>query len=110
MTTTLATLQSIVVRGESQTLEFRKSTNELHRAGLTLCGFLNTNGGQVIIGVTPKAATSAFTSPTSRCTRARMLGRFEPPARISMDRIDIGDGKTVVVLDALRDASSCRSP
>lgn len=31
---------------------------------------------------------------------ALMLGRFEPPARISMDRIDIGDGKTVVILDA----------
>jgi predicted HTH transcriptional regulator len=39
--------------GESATLEFKKSTAELRRTGETLCGFLNGDGGRVLIGVTP---------------------------------------------------------
>lgn len=82
MTTTLATLQPIVVRGESQTLEFKKSTNELHRVGLTLCGFLNTDGGQVIIGVTLKAAWSASSGRRHHAARDRADAR-EGAARSS---------------------------
>jgi ATP-dependent DNA helicase RecG len=29
-----------------------------------------------------------------------MLGRFEPAARVEMDRVDVGGGRTVIVLDA----------
>lgn len=32
---------------------------------------------------------------------ATMLGRFEPAARVEMDRVDVGAGRTVIVLDAL---------
>jgi ATP-dependent DNA helicase RecG len=99
--TTLATLQAIVAQGESETLEFKKSTNELHRAGQTLCGFLNTDGGQVLIGVTPEGRVVGLqVADITLREIALMLGRFEPPVRIGMDRIDLGDGKTVVILDA----------
>jgi len=101
MTITLATLPTVVAQGESQTLEFKKSTNELHRAGKTLCGFLNTDGGQVLIGVTPEGRVVGLqVADITLREIALMLGRFEPPVRIGMDRIDLGDGKTVVVLDA----------
>lgn len=41
--------------GESENLEFKKSTAELKWVGETLCGFLN--GRQVLIGVTPAGGT-----------------------------------------------------
>jgi ATP-dependent DNA helicase RecG len=43
--TTLATLQAIIAQGESETLEFKRSTAELQGAGQTLCAFLNGDGG-----------------------------------------------------------------
>ncbi len=30
-----------------------------------------------------------------------MLGRFEPPARVEMSRVDVGNGRQVIVLEAV---------
>jgi hypothetical protein len=49
--TPLAALHSLIAQGESETLEFKRSTAELRRAGETLCAFLNGDGGQVLVGV-----------------------------------------------------------
>lgn len=42
------TLTRLVAAGESETIEFKKSTAQLTRAGEALCGFLNGSGGQVL--------------------------------------------------------------
>lgn len=46
-------LEQLIASGESETLELKRSTAELRRAGETLCAFLNGEGGQVVIGVAP---------------------------------------------------------
>jgi predicted HTH transcriptional regulator len=46
-----AALEQLSAQGESGTLEIRRSTAELRRAGETLCAFLNGEGGHVVIGV-----------------------------------------------------------
>ena len=48
----LQDLEKIIAGGESKTVEFKKSTAQLTRAGETLCTFLNGQGGRVFIGVT----------------------------------------------------------
>jgi ATP-dependent DNA helicase RecG len=50
----LGELGRIVAAGESETVEFKKSTALLARAGEALCGFLNGRGGRVFLGVTPE--------------------------------------------------------
>lgn len=45
-------IKQLVEQGETNSIEFKKSTAELVSAIKTLCGFLNRNGGQVLIGVT----------------------------------------------------------
>jgi len=97
----LTALRQLIAQGESETLELKRSTAELRRAGETLCAFLNGEGGQVLIGVAPdgKIIGQQVSDNTLRDIAA-MLGRFEPPARIEMERVDIGNGRTVVVLDA----------
>ena len=42
----LIALQSLIAQGESETLELKRSTAELKRAGETLCAFLNGDGGR----------------------------------------------------------------
>jgi predicted HTH transcriptional regulator len=85
--TTLAALQSLIAQGESETLELKRSTAELKRAGETLCAFLNGDGGNVLIGVGPdgRLVGQEVADITLRDIAA-MLGRFEPPARVEMSR------------------------
>lgn len=48
----LKQLKKIVAQGESDTVEFKKSTALSHPAFKTICAFLNGRGGVVLIGVT----------------------------------------------------------
>jgi ATP-dependent DNA helicase RecG len=98
----LATLQSLIAQGESEIVELKRSTAELKRAGETLCAFLNGEGGKVLIGVTPdgKLVGQDVADITLRDIAA-MLGRFEPPARVEMSRVDVGHGRQVIVLEAM---------
>jgi ATP-dependent DNA helicase RecG len=99
--TTVATLGSLIAQGESETLELKRSTAELKRAGETLCAFLNGEGGKVLIGVGPdgRLVGQEVADITLRDIAA-MLGRFEPPPRVEMSRVDVGNGRQVIVLDA----------
>ncbi len=76
----LAELPSTVAPGDSQTLEFKKSTNERHRAGQPLCCFLNTDGGQLLICVTPESrAVGLQVANITLREIALMPGRFDLP-------------------------------
>lgn len=44
-------IKKLVGQKESHTLEFKKSTAQLKGAFETLCGFLNCQGGTVLIGL-----------------------------------------------------------
>lgn len=45
-------LANLVAQGESETLEFKKTTGERVEATKTVCAMLNHRGGVVLIGVT----------------------------------------------------------
>ncbi len=49
-------IQSLIAQGESSTIEFKTSTSQLQRAFETICGFLNGNGGSVLLGVSDSGA------------------------------------------------------
>ena len=44
-------LEALISRGESETLEFKKSTGEWKEIIKTISAFSNTKGGKIIIGV-----------------------------------------------------------
>ena len=98
---TIAELRSIIYQGESEILEFKRSTPELKRAGETLCAFLNAEGGKVLIGIGPdgKLVGQEVSDQTLR-EIAAMLTRFEPPARVEMHRLDVGQGRLVILFEA----------
>ena len=50
---TISELEALVRRGESDSVEFKKSTGQLTRAAEALCAFLNRHGGLVVVGVSP---------------------------------------------------------
>lgn len=49
-----AQVSRLVFEGESEVLEFKKTTGARREAAKTICGMLNQNGGHVVFGVTPQ--------------------------------------------------------
>jgi len=103
----LAEIQKLIAAGESETVEFKQSTAQLTRVGETLCGFLNASGGEVIIGIAPtgKIVGQQVSDSTLRDIAA-VLDRFEPPVHIAMQRIQVEQGRQVIVLRAPAESES----
>ena len=97
----LAEIRKLVEAGESEKVEFEKSTGQLTRAGETLCAFLNAGAGQVLIGVTPEGKIiGQQVSDTTLRDIAAMLDKFEPPAPIDFERVPLKGGREIVALRA----------
>jgi ATP-dependent DNA helicase RecG len=95
-------IERIVQEGESEAIEFKKSTAQLRRAAEALCGMLNGNGGQVLIGATQEGRIigQEISDKTLREV-VNLLKRIEPPATIKQTRICISDGKEVLILETI---------
>lgn len=97
----LSDVERLAAGGESEAVEFKRSTSQLRRAGETLCGFLNGTGGAVLIGVTPEGRITGQTvADTTLQDIAALLGRFEPAAPVRVHRIPASDSREVLVLEA----------
>jgi len=95
-------LKELVSSGESETVEFKKSTGQLRRAAETLCGMLNGSGGRVLIGVTPEGRILGQTISDKTIREvAEELQKFEPPAFVAQVRVNIADNKEVLLLEAI---------
>ncbi len=60
-------LAALVAQGESDTLEFKKTTAEREAALRTVCALLNGSGGRVLIRV--KASRDTFVARSFRMRR-----------------------------------------
>ncbi len=89
---TMSEIEALVRRGESDSVEFKKSTGQLTRAAETLCAFLNGHGGLVVVGVSPdKKITGKILADGTLRDIAQCFNRFEPPARIQIHRVPLPD-------------------
>ena len=85
--------------GESETLELKRTTGERREATRTLCAMLNHRGGRVLFGVEPDGRV--FGQQVSDHTIeevAQELRAIDPPAFPTIDRVDIGNGREVLVV------------
>ncbi len=88
-------IASLAASGESETLEFKTTTGTRREAAMTVCAFLNQNGGQVLFGVTG-AGVVAGQQVSERTIEelSAELGRIEPPAFPTVGRVPV-DGESV---------------
>lgn len=98
----LADIEQLASGGESETLEFKKTTGQLKKASETLCAFLNTRGGKVLIGVSPQGkVVGQQVSDSTQQDLAGAIRKFEPPAPIGIEYVELPDSSLrVIVLDA----------
>ncbi len=102
-----SSLTQLIAKGESATLELKRSTGELREAMQTLCGFANAKGGRVVIGVKPNGeivGQQVSQQTLHEINAARE--RFEPPLEIDLEQVEIGEGRSVLVMlvTGLRDS------
>ncbi len=104
----LTDVAGMVAGGESETLEFKKSTAQLPRAAETLCAFLNAGGGTVLIGVTPEGAlTGQQVADSTLQDIANTLRRFESPAPVEIKRINVPNtDRQIIALQAVPSGDS----
>lgn len=95
----LEALRRLVAEGESERLEFKKTTGELRSAMTTLCALLNGSGGKVLFGVTNsgKILGQDVTDATLREV-AGEIRRIEPAATFEQVRVPVREGKEVLCL------------
>jgi predicted HTH transcriptional regulator len=87
-------LQALVAEGESERLEFKKSTGDLKGGLETLCAFLNGDGGRVLFGVsTAGVIRGQDVSDNTLRELGNELVRLEPPAHIVLTRVPVIDSR-----------------
>jgi len=94
-------IELLISQGESETLEFKTSTAQLHRAFETICGFLNNKGGTVLIGVNDKGKiVGQEISDATKQAIANEISKIAPPVKLGIDFIKIDSNKYIISLEA----------
>lgn len=97
---TVPELEAEVARGESDTLELKKSTAEREAAMKTLCGMLNGSGGRVLIGVTEAGKVRGqVVSDATLKDLAQGYTQFDPPIAVRQQRVALAGGQEVFVVE-----------
>src|ERR1700730_17961107 len=95
----LEELQKLVAAGESENLEFKKTSGQRTEAAKTVCALLNGLGGFVIFGVEDKGeiAGQHVTAKTLGDISVE-LRRIDPPIFPEIETVTIGEDKSVIVI------------
>jgi len=94
-------LQKLVSQGESETLEFKKSTGQRSAAAKTLCAMLNGQGGVVLFGATDKGEiVGQKVAAKTLEDLAQEFRKIDPQVTPSLETIDTGNGLAVIVVTA----------
>ena len=94
-------LQKLVSQGESETLEFKKSTGQRSAAAKTLCAMLNGQGGVVLFGATDKGEiVGQKVAAKTLEDLAQEFRKIDPQVTPSLETIDTGNRLAVIVVTA----------
>ena len=95
----LEELQKLISKGESDSLEFKKTTGQRSQAAKTVCAFLNNLGGSVVFGVTDNGELTGqqVTSKTLEDITFK-LRQIEPPVFPEIETIAIDSDKAAIVI------------
>ena len=84
--------------GETQNIEFKASCRNIDAIGKTICGFLNTNGGYLIIGIEDNGTISGI-EDTQNIQRFEedIIKKLAPKVLVSFEEQIVNDKKVWIV-------------
>ena len=93
------TVAALARAGESELVEFKRSTAEVVKAVRTICAMLNHRGGRVLFGVAPNGEVRGQEVGARTIEDiAQRLQEIEPPALPSIDRVPIDSKREVIAI------------
>ena len=96
---TLAELKRLVAKGESERVEFKRSTGTRNEATRTVCAMLNGMGGFVVFGVDDKGELLGQEIGQRTVEEVtNELARIEPPAFPEVEKVPFKEGRSFIVL------------
>ncbi len=96
---TLSDLEAWVSGGESETLEFKRTTGEQREGARSLCAMLNHVGGRVLFGVEPDGRIMGqLVSDRTVEEVAQELSQIDPPVFPRIEKVPVADGRQVIVV------------
>ena len=88
-----------VASGESEIMEFKRTTGERREAARTLCAMLNHRGGRILFGVNPDGRViGQQVSDHTIEEVVQELREIDPPAFPSIDRVAVDNGREMLVV------------
>ena len=92
-------ITALAASGESETLEFKRTTGTRREAAATVCAMLNQRGGHVLFGVT--AAGDVVGQQVGERTMEEVsaeIQRIDPPAFPEIERVRVTDDLDVIAV------------
>ncbi len=100
---TTAQVAAAALAGESETLEFKRSTGEQRAAMHALTAMLNHRGGRVLFGVeADRRVVGQHVGDRTLEDLAQEIGQIDPPVFPAVERVALGDGRDVLVITVPR--------
>ena len=95
-----AAVKQVVASGESERVEFKSVPSKLDGIGQTICAFLNTRGGTLIVGVDDRGQITGVKSAVQEAEKIQrdLLEKISPKAAWSVN-VDEVDGKKLILVD-----------
>ena len=83
-------IKELIERGENHVLELKKTTSELDKGMQSLCAFLNSDGGWLFFGITPKLEIlGQNVTDNTQQEIAQKMNKIEPAICLPIEIIDI---------------------
>ncbi len=93
-------IETLVAAGESEALELKRSTGQRREGAQTVCAMLNHRGGYVLFGIEPDGrVVGQQVSDRTIEEVAQELKEIEPPAFPYIERVGLGNGQEVIVIE-----------
>ena len=107
---TINDIQRLIAKDETRTLELKKSTSELHKGMETACAFLNSDGGWLLFGITPKLKVEGqMVTDHTRQEIANELRKIEPAIDVEVEYVELPEKTDFYVIAIYLDATNFKN-
>jgi len=95
----ISDLVKLIKNGESERIEFKRSTGRRTDAAKAVCAMLNGEGGYVFFGVSDKGQLLGQEVTDATITDVvRELRRIDPPAFPELEQVKLENGRSILVI------------
>ncbi|ALJ00439.1 RNA-binding domain-containing protein [Rufibacter tibetensis] len=89
----------LILQGESETLEFKKTITHPARIARTLVSFANTRGGQILVGVQDDGTVCGADPEEEKYSLDIAINTFcDPPVEVIYEEVDMDEGTVLKVI------------